>query len=757
MGAVLVVGGGWLIALGGSPFFLIAGILAAAAGVCLFRGSIYATWIALALLVIAAVWSYADIGFTFWPFFSRIMVFLGIALVTVMFAPWLSGPGASALSGKKAASGSVVLGIAMVAMLAGMFSSHATLEGDGAALKILGDAAPATATNDWTGYGRTTSGSRFAPFQQINADNVKNLKVAWTYRTGDLAIDSAEFQMTPLKVGNTVYVCSPYSKVSAVDAATGKLRWKFDPHAHQKSWQRCRGVAYAKTPTANPADPCQERVVLTTIDARLITIDAKTGKACEGFGSGTSVDLMAGMGPSGPGSYYPTSAPLVADDVVVVGGHVNDNEKTGEPSGVVRGYDVRTGAQRWAWDPTHPKGRTTPLAKGEIYTPETPNFWGTASFDPKLGLIYVPTGNQTPDFWGGNRLPESDAYTDSIVAIDVKTGAARWHFRTANHDLYDYDVAAQPILYDMPDGKGGKTPVVVALTKRGEIFVLDRRNGKPVIPVTNRKVPTDGAPQGQRLAPTQPFSALSLDTDRIKESDMWGGTIFDQMACRIAFKSMHYEGPFTPVGFKKTLIYPGYYGGFNWGGGAIDERTGTLYVNDIRMPQWGRFVHREDAHIRGLKPTTEGEYSEQKGTPYGVERSMFLSPTGVPCIAPPYGSMAAIDLTTGKKRWQVPAGSLEDSPAKPSIHIPLGLPTLGGPLVTAGGLTFFSGTMDSYLRAFDNRSGKVVWQGRLPVGSQAAPMTYMQNGKQYIVVTAGGQTRTGTNENRGDYVIAYSL
>ena len=400
-------------------------------------------------------------------------------------------------------------------------------------------------------------------------------------------------------------------------------------------------------------------------------------------------------------------------------------------------------------------------ARGRALCARVAQFLGTASYDPKLGLAYIPTGNQTPDFWAGNRHAYSDEYNDAIVAIDVKTGVDKWHFRTANRDQFDYDVSAQPILYDLPNKEGGTTPVVIGLTKRGQIFVLDRRDGTPVFDVEQRAVSTD-AVEGMNPAPTQPYSALSVGTERFKESDMWGASIFDQLYCRIQFKEMRWEGEFTPLAEgQRTLIYPGYYGGFNWGGGAVDASTGTLIVNDIRMAQWGRFIKQDEAKRIGLTPSTEGEYSEQVGTPWGVERSMFVSPLGVPCFKPPFGSMTAIDLTTGKTKWQVPMGSIEDAPVRgivPGVHIPLGMPTMGGPLVTKGGLTFFHGTLDYYLRALDNDTGRELWRGRLPVGGQGAPMTYMgKDGKQYVVVTVGGATRTGTNDNRGDYIIAYAL
>lgn len=775
LGLGLAGGGAYLLTLGGSWFYLPAGLALVGVGYGLFKRRAFALPLALALLAVSGIWSFWEVGSDFWQLVPRLVTFIVVALVAAAGAPWLlKADGQAALRCKPAGGLAVVLALVVVGIFVGMFQPHPTVVADSdAAAPVLDAQAGAADGDDWTAYGRNTHGDRFGQFDQINKANVKDLKVAWTFRTGDLAVDGKEYQGTPLKIDDTLYVCTPSNQVFALDAQTGEKKWSYDPQVKNTfanaHWKRCRGLGYFAEPESQAtavagADQqpaaCRKRLVMTTVDARLIALDAATGQPCAGFGDNGSYDLLKNLGHGAEDSYYLTSAPLVAGDVVVIGGKLNDNLRVGEASGVVRGFDVRTGQLLWAWDPARPKD-STPLPEGELYAPESPNFWGTASYDPKLGLAYIPTGNQTPDFWAGNRHAYSDEYNDAIVAIDVKTGVDKWHFRTANRDQFDYDVSAQPILYDLPNKEGGTTPVVIGLTKRGQIFVLDRRDGTPVFDVEQRAVSTD-AVEGMNPAPTQPYSALSVGTERFKESDMWGASIFDQLYCRIQFKEMRWEGEFTPLAEgQRTLIYPGYYGGFNWGGGAVDASTGTLIVNDIRMAQWGRFIKQDEAKRIGLTPSTEGEYSEQVGTPWGVERSMFVSPLGVPCFKPPFGSMTAIDLTTGKTKWQVPMGSIEDAPVRgivPGVHIPLGMPTMGGPLVTKGGLTFFHGTLDYYLRALDNDTGRELWRGRLPVGGQGAPMTYMgKDGKQYVVVTVGGATRTGTNDNRGDYIIAYAL
>ena len=794
-GLGLAAGGLYLILLGGAWFYAPAGLALAAVGFGLARRRSWALWTSIGLLAAAIIWTLSEVGTDYWQVLPRVIVFLIVALLAAAAAPLLLRRDGQPVLGIRAVAVLVaVLGVSSVVMLGNMFRPHASVVAQSTApAKVLNADAGKADGQDWTAWGRNTLGEKYVQFDQINKTNVKDLQVAWTYRTGDLAIDGAEYQVTPLKVDDTVYLCTPLNKVIAIDATTGAEKWRFDPKPtifeSTKGWKRCRGVGYADldaldssadgSPAASAPIPgqgsaaiCRKRIIETTIDARILALDAATGELCPGFGDNGYVNLEVGLpgdakGGQG-GSYNITSAPLVADGVIMVGGRLNDNLTVGEPGGVVRGFDVETGKLLWAWDPK--RGTTGPdaVARGETSPIETPNFWGTAAYDPKLGLAYFPLGNQTPDFWTGNRHDYSNEYTDAMVAVELKTGKERWHFRTANIDQFDYDVSTQPILYDMPQKDGSTLPVIIQGTKRSQIFVLDRRTGKPVYPVEDRKVPTDVMP-GMQVSPVQPYSALSVGVDRLKESDMWGATIFDQLYCRIAFKKLRYEGEWTPLSdTQDTLIWPGYYGGQNWGSMAIDPATGTLFVNDIRMAMVGRFLKREDAAKRALKPSTEGEYSEQLGTPWGVERGMFLSPLGTPCFKPPFGSLSAIDLASNTVKWQVPLGGIQDAPIHnrflpkaglvPHLNIPVGMPNLGGPLVTAGGLSFFHGTLDYYIRAFDNDSGKEVWKARLPVGGQGTPMSYIgADGKQYIVVVDGGATRTGTNKNRGDYVIAYRL
>lgn len=411
----------------------------------------------------------------------------------------------------------------------------------------------------------------------------------------------------------------------------------------------------------------------------------------------------------------------------------------------------------WAWDPGNPELSGLP-PQGQTYTRGTPNVWSAMSYDKRLNLIYLPTGNATPDFFGGTRSALDDKYSSAVVAIDAATGKVRWHYQTTHHDLWDFDLPSQPLLFDLPDGKGGITPVLVQTSKQGMIFMLNRVTGEPVAQVEERPVPT-GAIRGERYSPTQPYSVgmPMIGNEQLKESDMWGATPIDLLLCRIQFKEMRYQGIFTPPGEDRALQYPGSLGGMNWGSVAVDPHNNLMFVNDMRLGLAHYLVPRDKVptNASGI----EMGIVPMEGTPFRALRERFLSPLGIPCQKPPFGTMSAVDLTTGKLVWQVPVGTVEDTgPLGISMHmpIPIGMPTLGAPLSTQSGLLFFAGTQDFYLRAFDTANGKEIWKSRLPVGSQSGPMTYLspKTGKQYIVINAGGARQSPM---RGDYIIAYAL
>ncbi|MCD9571384.1 glucose/quinate/shikimate family membrane-bound PQQ-dependent dehydrogenase [Pseudomonas protegens] len=765
IGLGLAAGGGYLLSLGGSVYFLLMGLAMLVSGLLIARRNPRGAWLYGVALMLTAIWAVWDAGLEYWPLVSRVLTFAVIGLVVALIYPTLvRASGAHAGRGAYGLAG--LLGIGVVATLAYMFVPTHVVKAD--KVPAVQPVAPGTEQKDWAHWGNTTAGNRFAALDQINKGNINQLQVAWTFRTGDLPESNgagAEDQNTPLQIGDTVYTCTAYGKVFALDADTGAERWKFDPQGYAPNWQRCRGLGYfdaSATPVADAsasAAPaaCTKRLFLPTGDARLIAINAETGKPCEDFGNQGTVDLKTDMGEIKPGYYQQTSTPLVAGTVVIVGGRVADNFSTGEPPGVVRAFDVRSGELMWAWDPGNPATTKRPPA-GETYTRGTPNVWSAMSYDAKLGLVYLPTGNATPDFFGGQRTEFDDKWNSSIVAIDVQTGQVRWHFQTTHHDLWDFDLPAQPLLYDIPDDKGGVQPALAQVTKQGEIFLLNRETGKPIARVEERPVPQGNVP-GERYSPTQPFSVEmpSIGNQTLTESDMWGATPFDQLMCRIQFKGMRHEGVYTPPGLDHALQFPGSLGGMNWGSVSVDPTSNYMFVNDMRLGLANYMIPRDQ--IAAGASGIEMGVVPQEGTPFGAMRQRFLSAAGIPCQKPPFGTMSAIDLKTRKLVWQVPVGTVQDTgPLGIRMHlpIPIGMPTLGASLATQSGLLFFAGTQDFYLRAFDTGNGNEIWKARLPVGSQSGPMTYVspKTGRQYILLTAGGARQS---TDRGDYVIAYAL
>ncbi|MFT4268706.1 MAG: membrane-bound PQQ-dependent dehydrogenase, glucose/quinate/shikimate family [Xenophilus sp.] len=765
MGLGLAVGGARLLALGGSFYYLIAGLALLWAALQMWRRRRSgALWVA-AVAVLTIPWALWESGLDFWALFPRLMAPLALATVSLLLVPRASGgPSPAGLRLAGAAFALVfVAGFGMAFMPHGVVSPDASL----AYTPPKGDNQPV----DWSAYGRTTEGRRDAPFDQINRETVSKLKLAWTYRTGDLkpGVD----QNTPLQIGDTVYSCTRNDKLIALDADTGKERWVFDPQAKSPFWQRCRGLghwsaaptAQASAPTAAATDggACRERIVQTTIDARLIELDARTGQPCEEFGDKGTVSLAHGMGTVRPGFYFQTSAPLVARDLIVVGGWVVDNQMRGEPSGVIRAFSARTGELVWAWDLGNPDITRLP-PEGQTYTPGTPNMWTTAAYDDKLGLVYAPLGNATPDYFGQGRPAHSEEYNSTLVALDVATGRPRWKFQTVHHDIWDYDLPSQPALIDLPDGKGGTVPAVLQTTKRGQLFLLNRATGEPLAEVAEKPVTQSGAVPEEKLSPTQPYSVglPTIGAGRLDERRMWGMTMFDQLLCRIEYRTLRYDGDFTPPGLTRSIEHPGNVGGLNWGSVSVDTANQRVFLNDIRVPSVFQLVPRAEYadFAKKYPPVSDGHGpSLQLGTPYGIYTNIWFSKFGVPCVQPPFGTLTAVDLKTRKVAWQVPAGTAEQlGPLgiRLGLPMPIGMPSYAGTLATAGGLVFFAGTQDFYLRAYDAQTGAEVWKHPLPVGSSATPMTYVspKTGRQYIVVSAGG---AAYSKQIGDYVLAFAL
>jgi quinoprotein glucose dehydrogenase len=767
MGVALLAGGAWLAALGGSLYYLIAGVALLVTGWLLAIRRAAAIWLYAALLLGTMIWAIWEVGLDFWSLAPRgdVLVPLGIWLLFPFVASHLT-------PGWRAARRALVAVLAGAIVVLGLSLSSDRFDLAGLLPQAVagGNVAGTPAKVDWTAYGGNGLGTRYSDLSEINKANVKNLKLAWQFETGDHKgpDDPEEFtnEATPLKIGDILYTCSPHQIVFALEAATGKLRWKFDPQIeHNKNFQHmtCRGVAYHETtPGAVTADgspapsECSKRIFLPTDDGRLFALDADTGKPCEGFGNNGQIDLKEGSEIKTPGFYEGTSPPVVTDKILIMAGAVIDNYSDRVPSGAIRGYDIYSGRLIWAFDSGNPDPNEMPSATHH-FTAGSPNSWSVAAVDEKLGLVYEPLGSSSPDIWAGHRTPDEERYDSALVALDIATGKLRWSFQNVHHDLWDMDMPSQPSLVDLHTGSN-TVPAIYIPAKTGNIFVLDRRDGHLLVPAPERPVPQGAAP-GDHTSPTQPFSELSFRPRKmLTEAQMWGSTMFDQLICRVKFKRLRYEGPFTPPSEQGTLVYPGDFGMFEWGGIAVDPRREIAIANPQSVPFVSRLVPRgkdnPSAPDSAHPPGTELGVQPMYGTPYGVDLGVFLSPLKIPCMAPPWGSLAALDLKTNKIVWQHRVGTIRDEAPLP-LPFKLGVPMLGGPIVTAGGLAFLTGTMDDYIRAFDVDEGKLLWEDRLPAGGQSTPMTYEVDGRQYVVTVDGGHGSFGTK--LGDYVRAYAL
>ncbi|PDS39199.1 membrane-bound PQQ-dependent dehydrogenase, glucose/quinate/shikimate family [Rhizobium anhuiense] len=766
IGLALGGGGLWLVTLGGSVFYLFAGLMfLITAGLLLMRKAV-ALWVYAVLVVTALGWAVWEVGFDWWQLGPRggMIILLGLWLLT----PWIRRPlGLRSPTGFTYGANPWPLAIPVIlAILVALYSMTTDphdLAGDLPTDKVAASPAFGGSVPDgeWHQYGRTPFGQRYSPLDQITAENVSTLKEVWRYQTGDVKrpedVGETTYQVTPLKVKDTLYLCTPHNWAIALDAKTGKEKWKYDANSGMnpdRQHQTCRGVTYYADPTVAAGQPCAERVYLPTSDARLIALDAADGKICTSFADQGVLHLEAGMRYNPAGYYYSTSPPVAVAGKIIIGGAVNDNYSTQEQSGVIRAFDINTGALIWNWDSGNPDV-TTPLANGQTYTTNSPNSWSVFSVDEALGMVYLPLGNQVPDQLGINRSDNVEKFSSSIVALDIATGQLRWVRQTVHHDLWDMDVPAQPVLIDLTKQDGTTVPALVGPTKQGDIYVLDRRTGEPIIPVKEIPAP-GGAVAGDHTSPTQPISDLTFSPEPLQEKDMWGVSLFDQLACRIDFHRYRYEGRYTPPSLKGTIVYPGNFGTFNWGSVAVDPERQIMFGMPTYLAFTSRLVPAADIPPRGQdEKGSEQGLNRNDGAPYGVFMGPFLGLLKIPCQAPPWGYVAGVDLRTGKIAYMHKNGTVHDMTPLP-LPFKVGVPGIGGPMLTKGGVAFLGAAVDNYLRAYDVTSGRQLWQGRLPAGGQATPMTYMADeNKQYVVMVAGGHGSVGTKP--GDYVIAYTL
>jgi quinoprotein glucose dehydrogenase len=612
----------------------------------------------------------------------------------------------------------------------------------------------------WSHWGGDAGGSRYSRLDEITPANVAALEVAWTFRTGDFDPTQTvrtSFQATPVLHGDTLFLCTPFGRVFALDAESGAQRWVFDPGVDRERWRHytCRGVALHEDPSRDAGAACRLRVFLGTVDARLLAIDGASGERCADFGVNGEVDLLRGLGDVAAGEVKAYTTPTVIGDVVAIGTTVSDNKRADAPGGVVRGYDVASGALVWAFDPAPPD--TPPLPPGPDgarFHRGTPNAWGVFSADPERDLLFVPTGNPSNDFYRGGR-GAIDHYGSSVVALRGSTGALVWHFQTVHHDLWDYDVGSQPGAIEVPvDGR--RRAAIAQLTKVGHVFLLDRETGAPLFPVEERPAPASDVP-GEQTAPTQPFPTrpAPLHPERIGEEDLFGLTPIDRADCRERLAALRNEGPFTPPSLRGSLQYPGVAGGMNWGSAAWDPGRDRLVLLQSRAAMVQRLVPRAEVETTAADPPFAILFP-QLGAPYGLLQSVFISSWGIPCTKPPWSELIALDLASGEVAWRVPFGTTRGMAPWP-FWFDWGLPGMGGPLVTQSGLVFIGAAMDGYFRAFDVETGAELWRDLLPAGGQANPMTYRvrPDGRQYVVIAAGGHGSLGTK--KGDFVMAYAL
>ena len=787
-GLPIAAGGAWLISLGGSWYYVLAGIGLLVTAWMLFRLSMLAVWIYLATFAGTLIWALWEAGFDGWAQVPRLVAPTVVLVLVLLCIPVLS-------RGARHGGAAIAAGVTGLAALIGssalIFGSERLIavaqpqptpppaevvESEAQATEQQTEPAPYAPMRetgaDWPAYGGTHHATRYSPLDQITPENVEDLELAWEFRTGDMPEEDDPYsnQNTPLKIDDRLLLCSAMNQVIALDAATGLEIWRYDPGVSTDAIPynaTCRGLAFYEAPELAADELCAQRVLMNTLDARLIALDTQTGQLCPEFGTNGVVDLEEGIGRTVPGWYAPSSPPTIVRNIAVVHSQVRDGQRRDAPSGVVRGYDAETGEMAWAWDMGRPGEKGLP-PEGETYTRGTPNVWTIASGDDELGHVYLPHGVPAADYWGSDRSEAENTYSTALVALDVTTGEPAWHYQTVYYDVWDYDLGSQGTLIDFPT-PDGPVPALVLPTKLAMFWIFDRRTGELLVEVEDRPVPQGGV-EPEELSPVQPFvvdfpNALKPD---LEERHMWGMTPLDQLWCRIQYRQSNYEGIYTPPSTDWWIQFPGYNGGSDWGGVAVDTERGIMVANYNNTANRNRLLEREEVDELGIVPVDEPGYHEnspddidpQADIPYGVQvnAGWRVPLTGLLCTQPPYGGIMAIDLETREVLWDRPFGQARrDGPfGLPSfLPIDIGTPNNAGSVVTASGLIFIAAATDDLIRAIDIDTGETLWRATLPAGGQAGPATYEVDGRQYLVINAGGHTFMETRI--GDYFLAYAL
>jgi len=639
----------------------------------------------------------------------------------------------------------------------------------------------------WSQYAGNPGGQQYSDLSQINTSNVRSLELAWQYRTGALErrnkIENAtaKVQVNPILLpeaaGGHLVICTPFNEIVALDPATGEERWVYDSESRiggyatnddpdglkSAPFPNCRGVAYWHEQSESDSRlSCQHRIMMATHDLRLVAVDARNGGVCTEFGDSGVVDveptILNAQPPAAVGEVKFPSPPIIVNDVIVVGSSVRDNHRFNAPNGSVRAFDVRSGAPRWSFDPI-PRNPADPVysqwSEDAAKNTGGGNAWGLMSADADRDLIFLPTSGPSPDFYGGTR-PGDNRYADSIVALRASSGAVVWHFQTIHHDVWDYDNAAQPTLIDL-EKDGEPFPAVIQGTKTGMLYIFHRETGEPYFPIEERPVPQNGVP-GEQLSPTQPFPVKPppLVPHDFSADQFWGMTFFDRGQCLKKYRDFRIGPIFTPPTLEGTIIVPSTAGGINWGGVAVDPESRILVAKVLRMAHFAQLIPIEDVDDLDVAnaENTMGAAAPLLGTPYALKQGPVMSPMFTPCNPPPWSTVVAVDIEAGEILWQSPLGALDTLMPFP-LPLKWGTGSFGGPIITAGGLVFIGATQDERFRAFDISNGEELWSARLETGAFAMPMTYEVNGRQFVVIAAGGHPFI--HQKPGDYLNAFSL